>query len=143
MLKFAASITNKWTILGPSRHTRNVVKALLFRSAEVVDDRLAEVVAIGQGPAGDLGSPRVERLHAEVGILSTAKQVHFRSKFSLQFLKKTGRLTLLGSILRNTIGSFLHLPSAFHAGPWAHVGKSSVDVAHRRHTIQSRINPAV
>jgi hypothetical protein len=45
---------------------------MLFRAAEVIEDGLSEVVAVGERLAGDLGAPRVSGFQAEVGVVSTA-----------------------------------------------------------------------
>src|SRR5208282_1005121 len=59
VLILRAHVSHKRTIGGPRRSSRNIVEALLLRPAEVINDGLPEMIAVGERLTGSLRDPRV------------------------------------------------------------------------------------
>ena len=60
MLVLTANVKREWARNGVCAHTCNGVEAFCIRTAEIVDNRLAKVIAVAQRGSGNVGDASVD-----------------------------------------------------------------------------------
>src|SRR5262249_54001821 len=137
MLILSADIPEEPARYRADRCSRIEAAALIEGSAEVIPDRLAKVVAVAQGLAGDIGVTLVKRIQRDrLVVLAVAP------KFFVELFNDLANARLFGKALREVFG-LLELPGALAPGPRTQPGKLSLDITHGSQALQGRINPAV
>src|ERR1017187_4458470 len=143
MLIFAADINRQRTILGPSRQSRHVIKALFLGTAKVIDDCLSKVIAVSKRFADDLCAPGISRLQAEFSIISATEQSNFPAEFLLESPVEPRRFAIWNFVFGDAIRSLLDLPRTFHARPRTHIREPAMNVAERSQTIHRGVDRAI
>ncbi len=84
MLKLSANVDREPARCGIGRDAIIAIKSFLIGSAIIVDDRLAEMVAVIERPAAYAGHPHVRRFQAnDTPGFTAAQRVEIRLKFFL------------------------------------------------------------
>src|SRR5579872_7395266 len=142
MFVFAAKVKRKWPSQGANRYASDVVKSLSIRSAIVVRDSLAEMVAVPKGRVANSSDSRINGFHFGTQIARTIQSGSLRSKFACQIaINKRAGIRIC--LIRNAIANVFQHSCTFHACPWTNSQICSIDIPKRGETLQSGIDPAV
>src|SRR5712664_1861252 len=127
MLVFSPHIANPTPGCCPSRKAVDGVESFLVWPAEIINERLTEVIAIREWLSGDCCNSRVDRFDASakssVATFSFEFVAEFRFEQAIHLLRL--RPTAAFSIYR--LGSFLQEANALVARPRLHSRESAVD----------------
>ncbi len=146
-LKLTACIDKKAASGGVSANARVAVESVLVGAAVVVDDRLAEVIAVVERSAADAAEGSVDGLNAcrafEVAARSRCIRVKLAIERFVDFLCLVQ--CRVGGVLRviNARAGLLEHMVETGAGPWAHIEKDIVNIAEAVEPEDCLIDPAV
>ena len=114
-----------------------------IRPAKVIDDGLAEVIAISQGSAGDLLQPRVGRLQPQSARAITAQEARVLRKFLLKSFVNLLRFVGCGFLLSKKCARLFHQLCALRPGPGSRSHVRRLDISKCGETFEGRINPTI
>src|SRR6266705_6609970 len=117
MLVFSANVADPTPSCGPSRNAIDGVEPFLVRPAEIIDQRLPEVIAVREWLSGNSCNSRVDRFDASVKSPVAAFSFEFVAEFCFEQVIYLFRLRPTAAFSIHRLGSLLQEANAFIAGP--------------------------
>src|SRR5208283_5610092 len=117
------------------------IHAAFKRAPEVVGERLAKMIAVGQRRSADGNPSAVDRLKASRRVARSIQQAQFVGEFLLQTGLQVRQLSGRTFVALDRFASLLDKVCALDASPGLQADECSFDVTERGQLLQSRIHP--
>src|SRR5713226_5648616 len=127
MLVFAAHVADPTSCCCPSRKAIDGVEPFLIRPAEIINQRLPEVIAIRERLPGDCCDPRVDRFDTPAKSSIATFSFEFVAKFCFEQAINLVCLRPAAAFHFDRLRSFLQEANALIASPGLHPFECALD----------------
>src|SRR5260370_22822083 len=123
--------------------SRVIIESFLIRAPVVVDDRLAEVIAVGQWLTVDTSRLRINGFNSKLFVGPSCQGLQFNGKFLFEVIKRSMASGRIEIVFSQFIGCLSNQMRALQASPRPLPQKSLIYVAKGYQAVEDRIHPVI
>src|SRR5229473_4684974 len=123
--------------------SRETIESCLIRAPVVVNDRLAEVIAVGQWLTVDTSRLRINGFNSKLFAGPSCQGLQFNGKFLFEVIKRRMASGGIGIVFSQFIGSLFDQMRALKPSPRPLPQKSLIYVAKSYQAVEDRVHPVI